>query len=105
MIKFSLFVAAGLLAAASVHAAEAAPQPPVKASNPGATDKVAEKKICKNYGTTGSRLPSKRVCLTQERWDARARDDREMIEGWMANSRTNNCHPTQINGQTVCVSG
>lgn len=80
----------------------AAPPAPTKESDPKVSRKSPDRKVCKEYATTGSRLPGTKVCLTQERWDARSRDDREMTEGWISGSMKNNCI---ADGRGGCISG
>ncbi|MDB5690956.1 MAG: hypothetical protein JWO81_19 [Alphaproteobacteria bacterium] len=43
-------------------------------------DKKRDGLVCRETGETGSRLGSKRVCMTREQWDQNRRDAREMTE-------------------------
>jgi len=43
-------------------------------------DKKRDGLICRESLETGSRLSSKRVCMTREEWEASRRDAREAIE-------------------------
>ena len=43
-------------------------------------DKKRDGLICRESLETGSRLSSKRVCMTREQWEASRRDAREAIE-------------------------
>ena len=36
--------------------------------------------ICREFGETGSRLASKRVCMTKQQWDDSSRDARDAID-------------------------
>ena len=72
----SLVASMALLGAKPVSAAptvdQTAQQPAPKA---GAADRV-----CENIVSTGSRIASKRVCMTREQWTQRQRDDRDEVE-------------------------
>lgn len=48
----------------------ATPQQPAAATQPAETPK-AEQKICKREQSTGSRMDSKRICLTAAQWKER----------------------------------
>ncbi|HTK58704.1 MAG TPA: hypothetical protein VL336_06950 [Sphingomicrobium sp.] len=57
-----------------------------------ADDKKAEAKdpnriICEKQGVVGSRLATKRVCMTAAEWEIRRREDREAIEKAQVNTR------------------
>ncbi len=43
-------------------------------------DKKHSGLICRDVDTTGSRLESKRICMTRDQWEAARRDAREAIE-------------------------
>ena len=50
-----------------------------------AADKTADKKdpnriICEKQGVVGSRLATKKVCMTATEWQARRLEDRQAIE-------------------------
>ena len=47
-----------------------------RAAKPG----NAGEKVCENIVSTGSRIASKRVCMTREQWAQRQRDDRDEVE-------------------------
>lgn len=62
---------------------------PVAAS---AEDKKPEAKdpnriICERQGVVGSRLATKRVCMTAAEWEIRRREDREAVEKAQVNRR------------------
>ena len=63
---------AGALIAAPVAAADTAP------AQAGGYD--PNERICEKMIVTGSRLTSKKVCMTRAQWDERRRDDRDSIE-------------------------
>ena len=50
------------------------------ANGDGKQDKKRDGLICRESLETGSRLSSKRVCMTREEWEASRRDAREAIE-------------------------
>jgi len=57
-----------------------------------AEDKKPEAKdpnrvICEKQGVVGSRLATKRVCMTAAEWEIRRREDREAIEKAQVNTR------------------
>ena len=72
---FALMTAAGLLAG-GVSAAQAAD---AAQAAPGAKPKK-EKKVCRVYAKTTSRIGSDRVCKTQAEWDADTLDDAIAME-------------------------
>ena len=43
--------------------------------------------ICERQGVVGSRLATKRVCMTAAEWETRRREDREAIEKAQVNRR------------------
>ena len=43
----------------------------------------AEKKICKVMGLTGTRVPTRRLCLTKAEWAKRDQEFKEQISGEM----------------------
>ena len=43
-------------------------------------DKKGNGLICHEIGETGSRLGTKRICMTREQWDAQRRDAREAVD-------------------------
>ena len=43
-------------------------------------DKKRDGLICRETAETGSRLSSKRICMTREEWDANRRETRQMVE-------------------------
>lgn len=50
-----------------------------------AAEKVADKKdpnriVCEKQGVVGSRLATKRVCMTAAEWEIRRQEDRQAIE-------------------------
>ncbi len=72
----SLVLAAALFAAAEPAAAPAAATP-AKAAKVEKPNK--DGLICRKEPTLGSRMKT-RTCMTQEQWDARAAEDRDMVE-------------------------
>lgn len=73
----SLVLAAALFAAAEPAAAPAAAAAPVKAAKVEKPNK--DGLVCRKEPTLGSRMKT-RTCLTQEQWDARAVEDRDLVE-------------------------
>lgn len=53
--------------------------PATQASAP-AEGAAPEKRICKRVGTTSTRLPRERLCLTAEGWEEHAREQTEYFE-------------------------
>lgn len=43
--------------------------------------------ICEKQGVVGSRLATKRVCMTAAEWEIRRREDREAVEKAQVNRR------------------
>jgi hypothetical protein len=43
--------------------------------------------ICEKQGVVGSRLATKRVCMTAAEWEMRRREDREAVEKAQVNTR------------------
>ncbi len=61
------------------------PDPAAPASTPPAAAKAVEasdmeKIVCKMEDVTGSRLGSKRVCMTKLQWEQRSQDDRNLLK-------------------------
>lgn len=52
----------------------------IQSSRPVAKVKDPNKKICEEMGVTGSRLGTKRVCMTAAEWAAQRQDHRNDIE-------------------------
>ena len=77
MLKSMFFIAVGVAVAMPVAAQTTVQPQPVQA--PTAKSDV-NKLICKKQEEIGSRLGAKKVCLTQEQWQARTNDDREQME-------------------------
>ena len=57
---------------------------PVKAAPP-----VSEKKICRTEDVTGSRLATRRVCLTATQWADRQLQDQQVISKVQTSGYTN----------------
>jgi nicotinamide mononucleotide (NMN) deamidase PncC len=53
-------------------------------------DKKRDGLICREMAETGSRLSTKRVCMTREQWDQSRRETRETIE----RAQTRQTNPT-----------
>jgi hypothetical protein len=71
MIRFTiplLFLVAAAPAVAQVGVVN-----PATAAN----GKAAKRVICKDIGEIGSRLASKRICMTAQQWEEQERRDRE----------------------------
>lgn len=49
---------------------------PALAGSPDAKAKDPKRKVCQSIEETGSRLSSKRICMTAEQWAAQNRDTR-----------------------------
>jgi hypothetical protein len=43
-------------------------------------EQAADPVICRSEGETGSRLKSRKVCLTKSQWAAKRREDRMAVE-------------------------
>jgi hypothetical protein len=43
-------------------------------------DKKRTGPICREVGETGSRLGTKRICMSREQWEAQRRDAREAVD-------------------------
>jgi nicotinamide mononucleotide (NMN) deamidase PncC len=46
----------------------------------GKQDKKHDGMICRDLDTTGSRLETRRVCMTREQWEQQRHDARELID-------------------------
>jgi hypothetical protein len=46
----------------------------------GKQDKKHEGLVCRDLDETGSRLSSKRICMTKEQWEQSRRDARQAID-------------------------
>jgi hypothetical protein len=66
-------VAIGLITALVVIPAAGAAQDSKPAKDPNRI-------ICERQGVVGSRLATKRVCMTAAEWEIRRREDREALE-------------------------
>lgn len=73
----SLVLAAALFAAAEPAAAPATAAPPAKSAKVEKVNK--DGLICRKEAQIGSRMKT-RTCLTQDQWDARAIEDRDLVE-------------------------
>ena len=62
-----------LAAMAFTSAAQAAPAPSAKNSDPNEV-------VCERIGTIGTRLATKKVCATRAEWDEKRRLDREAVD-------------------------
>ena len=77
MFKLAPVAIACIFAAAPVVAQSTNPPPPA----PAQTAKPAKPKmICEREQEIGSRLGAKRICRTQEEWDALRADARSNVE-------------------------
>jgi hypothetical protein len=65
---------------ATLAAPVAAQVASIQSSRPVAKVKNPNKKICEDMGITGTRLGSKRVCMTEAEWAAQRQDHRNDIE-------------------------
>jgi hypothetical protein len=59
-----------------------------QAAGPNKQDKKGGM-ICREIGETGSRLDTKRVCMTKEQWDQSRRDARESVDQIQETHQTN----------------
>jgi hypothetical protein len=68
-VKCSLYflAALGLVSAAAAEERKAATKDPNRI-------------ICQKQGVVGSRLATKRICMTAAEWDIRKREDREALD-------------------------
>jgi len=74
-------VAIGIVAAlALIPAAALAEEKKPEAKDPNRI-------ICEKQGVVGSRLATRRVCMTAAEWDIRRREDREAVEKAQVNRR------------------
>jgi hypothetical protein len=74
-------VAIGIIAAlALIPAAATAEEKKPDAKDPNRI-------ICEKQGVVGSRLATKRVCMTAAEWEMRRREDREAVEKAQVNTR------------------
>ncbi|MEW5688324.1 MAG: hypothetical protein AB1942_25685 [Pseudomonadota bacterium] len=73
----SLVLAAALFAAAEPAAAPAAAATPTKSAKVEKPNK--DGMICRKEAVIGSRMKA-RTCMTQDQWDARAAEDRDLVE-------------------------
>ena len=73
-----LTVALSVLLLATETAAPAPQQPATAISQPAEAQK-AEKKICKREQSTGSRMDSKRICLTAAQWKEHEQEARDNV--------------------------
>ena len=74
-------VAIGIIAAlALIPAAATAEEKKPEAKDPNRI-------ICEKQGVVGSRLATKRICMTAAEWEMRRREDREAIEKAQVNRR------------------
>ena len=48
---------------------------------------VPEKMICRRIDQTGSRLGTKKVCMTRAQWEERTREDQREVEALTKNVR------------------
>lgn len=55
-----------------------------RADRPAAAKSNSGRIICERIEETGSRLASKRICMTAEQWAERRRGDREALESAQA---------------------
>jgi hypothetical protein len=76
-MMISLVLAAALFAAAEPAAAPAAAAAPAKSAKAEKANK--DGMICRKEAVIGSRMKT-RTCMTQEQWDARAVEDRDLVE-------------------------
>lgn len=54
---------------------------PVPQQTAVASKKSSDRLVCRSIEQIGSRLASKRVCMTARQWDEQRRTDRENVEG------------------------
>ena len=75
-------ILAGALATATAGIASE-PSQPVQQGQPEQSAKKGKdpnEKICESQGVLGSRLSTRRVCATRAEWEAKRRDERQMID-------------------------
>lgn len=75
MIK--LIAPAALLLGASASFAQTPPAPQQQAN--AAAPKAKTRVICRDEGEIGSRVASRRICLTEDQWRLRQQEDRDNI--------------------------
>jgi hypothetical protein len=79
-VNFAYAAVAAALFAANVWAETPPPQPDPSAAPPPAGQTEAPKEdptVCKKFKTTGSRLPTEKICKKQSEWDAEAEANSE----------------------------
>jgi len=80
---FIAMIAAASLAVLDGDVATTASAPPATPSDqaPAAsTQAPSQKKVCRTYVPTGSRLGGERICKTQEEWNQISRESREVTD-------------------------
>jgi hypothetical protein len=75
------YVARIITVAAMVATAPLRAEPPSSSGKAQSAPLDPNQRICENITQTGSRLATKRFCGTRAEWDAKQKQDREVIEG------------------------
>jgi hypothetical protein len=60
-----------------------------QAAEPNKQDTKQNRLVCREIGETGSRLDTKRVCMTKEQWEQSRRDAREAVDQIQTTHQTN----------------
>lgn len=79
-MKYFVAVAAAVALAAPALAGGQGQEDPSKPSAEEVTDTSQNRMVCKRQKNTGSRLSSKRVCMTAAQWAQLEQDQRQAIE-------------------------
>ncbi|MBX3479370.1 MAG: hypothetical protein KF842_03150 [Caulobacter sp.] len=89
--SIALLTAAALLAPAASFAqvATITDKPGIVGSD-GKMTRAKDGRLCKTMVITGSRLPTKKVCKTQEEWDLQAAASKDELDELMRRNGSNN---------------
>lgn len=89
-MKFVVLGLAAFALSAPAIAADQAPSTQKQASSEDKDGKDPNRMICKREKVTGSRLRSRKTCLTAAQWEEQRAADREAVEKIQANRYKNN---------------
>jgi hypothetical protein len=85
-----------------VSAAPLRAEPVANPGQPTVASRDPNERICENIITTGSRLATKRFCGTRAEWEARQKQDRDVVEDAQRHA-TDPCHSVQTHtGAPTC---
>jgi hypothetical protein len=80
MRTFVIVSAASLLISPAVAVAQNAQQTPPTQQQPAKATDSASEIVCQKIEETGSRIASKRVCMTRSQWAEQERTDQQEIQ-------------------------